>query len=166
MESSIYKSFFFLLFSCWWYRALVERGSRGNANMITREADYAIRVLVALAGRYKRGGEAAPVNRLASELDIPYRFLRKLTKKMVAKRLIASRRGRRGGVVLTRPPSKMTLYHAIAAMAPMSTTLSPCIAEPKFCGRSPFCTVHRELRRIQSDVDRRLKRLTLKRLLT
>ena len=133
--------------------------------MITREADYAIRVLVALAGRYKRGGEAAPVSRLAGELDIPYRFLRKLTKKMVAKRLIASRRGRGGGVVLSQPPGKLNLYHAIAAMAPLSATLSPCLAEPGFCGRSPFCAVHRELRRIQRDVDRRLKRLTLKRLL-
>jgi Rrf2 family iron-sulfur cluster assembly transcriptional regulator len=133
--------------------------------MITREADYAIRVLVALARRHSRTPSAVPVSLLAAELDIPYRFLRKLTKKMVARNLVESRRGRGGGLVLGRSPRRLSLYQAVSAMAPLSATLSPCLVGEGFCTRNGHCTVHRELRRIQNGVDRELKRLTLDRLL-
>lgn len=128
--------------------------------MITREADYAIRALVALARRHGDGTGAASMPEVAAEMEIPYRFLRKLSKKMVAAGLVRSLRGKGGGLMLARPPARISLYDAVTAVAPAGAVLSHCLLRPGECGRTVSCRVHGEFRMIQNDVDRRLKRVT------
>ncbi len=128
--------------------------------MITRETDYAIRTLMALAQR-EAGSRSVSMAILAEQMEIPYRFLRKLAKKMVAAGLIESRRGKGGGLSLARPPKSVSLYDAVAAIAPGSATISACLLDRKRCTRTPFCRAHEEFRVIQDDVNRRLKQITL-----
>jgi len=129
--------------------------------MITREADYGIRVLLQLARRERAGEGGASSVAIAGEMEIPYRFLRKLVKRMVAGRLLVSHRGKGGGLELARPAARITLFDILEIMAPAGTQLSQCVAKPNSCRRAGTCRVHRAIRGIQTSVDRQLRGTTL-----
>lgn len=130
--------------------------------MITRETDYAIRLVMALAGRQHRGEPTASLADVAREMDIPYRFLRKLVKRLVGAAILQSRRGKKGGVALARDPAAITLYDLVAATGPRGMELSPCVARPESCTRSALCRTLREFQVIQDKVDRHLKSVTVR----
>ena len=129
--------------------------------MITRETDYSMRLVLALAARHKKGVESVSSAEVADVMAIPYRFLRKLVKRLVAGGLIASRRGKGGGVVLARPPDTITLFDILTATGPKGVELSPCVTEPGSCQRSALCRLHREFKGLQNDVDKRLKNVRI-----
>ena len=128
--------------------------------MITREADYAIRAVLALARRRREGQGSASTAELSAEMEIPYRFLRKLVKRLVQARLVASRRGKGGGLILVCEPARVTLLDVIRAIGPAGARLSVCVVNPGLCGRSGFCSVHRVLRSAQQGLDRDLGAVT------
>ena len=125
--------------------------------MITRETDYSMRLMVALAERHKQGVTSASSADVAQEMDIPYRFLRKLIRRLVMADLILSRRGKGGGVALARKPSDINLLDILTATGPKGIELSPCVLDPDGCSRSSICRIHKEFARIQEDVGKRLK---------
>ena len=129
--------------------------------MITREADYAIRVLLQLARQARAGQGGAASADVAEAMDIPYRFLRKLVKRMVAGGLLKSRRGKGGGLELARPAGRITLFDILEIMAPVGTQLSSCVAKPGDCRRSGTCRVHQAISTIQTSVNRQLRGITL-----
>lgn len=125
--------------------------------MITRETDYSMRMVLALAGHHQRGVATVSSADIAREMDIPYRFLRKLVKRLVAGKLIGSRRGKRGGVSLARDPALITLFDIVKATGPRGVEMSPCISEPQACARAGLCQLLREFKVVQSGVERHLK---------
>lgn len=129
--------------------------------MITRETDYSMRMVLALAGHHKRGVATVSSADVASEMDIPYRFLRKLVKRMVMGGLVESRRGKKGGIALARDPELITLFDIVQATGPRGVEMSPCIADPQSCKRSALCQLLREFQVIQSGVDKHLKSVRL-----
>jgi Rrf2 family nitric oxide-sensitive transcriptional repressor len=132
--------------------------------MITREADYAIRVCLHLARQQRAGVARTGTAAMAKELEIPYRFLRKLVLRLVRLGLVASRRGKGGGVCLARRPDALTVRDVLSAVAPESTTLNICLMDGCGCRRSRQCTIHRALATVQATLDRELGRLTFARL--
>lgn len=129
--------------------------------MITRETDYSLRLMMALAEHQKQGEDSVSSAQVAEEMDIPYRFLRKLAKRLVASRLVESRRGKGGGLALSRKPDKITLFEVVQATGPRGAELSLCVSTPKSCQRSPLCRIHQEFAGIQAEVDKRLRAVTL-----
>lgn len=129
--------------------------------MITRETDYSMRLVLALANRKKRGILSASSAEVAKEMDIPYRFLRKLVKRLVEGGLIESRRGKGGGVALVKGPQDISLYDIVKLTGPRGIELSLCTTDPKSCNRSALCTMQREFFSIQNEVDKRLKKITI-----
>jgi len=129
--------------------------------MITREADYAIRVCLHLARQQVAGVAMVGTAAMAQELDIPYRFLRKLVLRLVRLGLLSSRRGKGGGVSLARRPETLTVLEVLRAVAPECTTLNICLLDGRSCRRSRQCTIHRALSTVQATLDRELGRLTL-----
>jgi len=125
--------------------------------MITREADYSMRLVVALAERKKRGILSVSSFEVAKELEIPYRFLRKLVKRLVGGGIIESRRGKGGGVALAKPDKNISLYDILQVMGPRGVELNICSSDPTSCARSPLCRMQREFSNIQMEVDLRLK---------
>ena len=128
--------------------------------MITREADYAIRTIACLAGHGVETQQPVSMADVSKQMNIPYRFLRKLARRLVQAGLVQSRRGKHGGLILTRSPASITLLDAIQGMAPDAAQLSPCLTNPKQCRRSGYCRVHAELRRIQQQTDLQLDQVT------
>ena len=129
--------------------------------MITRETDYSMRLVLALADRQKKGVLSVSSAEVAKDMEIPYRFLRKLIKRLVGGGIIESRRGKGGGVALAREPQSITLYDILAVMGPKGAELSLCTSDPKSCNRSALCTMQREFSKIQAEVDRRLKKVNI-----
>ena len=129
--------------------------------MITRETDYSMRMVLALAAHHRAGQKSISSATVASEMDIPYRFLRKLVKRLVSGGLIESRRGKNGGVGLAREPEKITLFDIVQATGPRGVEMTPCISKPQTCKRSGLCQLLKEFQVIQAGVARHLKNVRI-----
>ncbi len=125
--------------------------------MTTRETDYALRVVLYLSRQSLSGTPTASTSDLAAQMDIPYRFLRKIVRRLVDARLLHSQRGKGGGVELARPPRRISFMDVIAAIDPSSVHLNRCLLHRLACNRSRHCAIHNELHQIQRILDRRLK---------
>ena len=129
--------------------------------MITREADYAVRVMLLLARRERAGEGGASTLEIAGEMEIPYRFLRKLVKRMVDGGLLRTRRGKGGGLELARSAERISLFDILDVMSPTGTRLSLCIATPAACRRAGTCRMHRVIAAIQTSMDQQLRSVPL-----
>lgn len=127
--------------------------------MITREADYAIRIVLALA---RHAADPAPVSAevVADEMAVPYRFVRKIAGKLVRAGLVASARGRFGGLRLARRASTLSLLDVLMAVDPETVTLNICLLDPRACRRTGTCVIHPRLASIQADLERSLASVT------
>ena len=126
--------------------------------MITRETDYAIRAILGLAQAHG-AGRVMSVAELAKRMEIPYRFVRALSRKLVAARLVASKRGHGGGLILARAPKSISMLDVVRAMTPASMVLNRCLLTPAECPRSGHCPVHRQLGTLQGKLETMLKKL-------
>ncbi len=81
---------------------------------LTRGTDYAIRVLVHLAGLPP--GSRASQDRLANATAVPSQFLGKILQTLARAGLIVSFRGAQGGFELARLPQDVTLLDVVEAM--------------------------------------------------
>ena len=136
--------------------------------MITREVDYAIRTVLALS---KRGASpaantvAVATAELAKETGIPFRFLRRIVRKLVEGEILTSQRGNGGGVQLTKSPEAVSLLAVITAVDSRSTKLNLCTIHSDNCPNSGVCRVHHELFNLQNILEARLDQITMPQLL-
>ena len=79
---------------------------------ITLESDYAVRIVHCLA----QSGERTDAQTLADQTGVSLRFTLKIMRKLVAARIVRSYKGAKGGYVLTREPSAITLRQVIEAV--------------------------------------------------
>lgn len=99
--------------------------------MLSRTQEYALRAAVFLGRSYHDG--PLRTSELARTTGIPRNYLSKILHQMTRQGLVASERGRRGGVSLSRDPASVMLGEIISPFAPAN--------EPKRCvlGR-PECS--------------------------
>ena len=106
---------------------------------LTRAADYAVRVMIHLAG-HATGVRTTRVE-LASSGDVPEHFLSKILQALSRSGLINSHRGVTGGYVLARPAEAITLLEVIEALeGPI--VLNVCLTAGPSCERKGWCSVH------------------------
>ena len=131
--------------------------------MITREADYAIRVVLFLA---RRGPEAGAVasDAVAERMLIPYGFLRKIIQRLVTAGIVVTRRGKRGGIALARPNANLSLLDVLRAADPRSLQFNVCLDQRSRCVLSRDCPVRGELHRVQANLHTQLDEVTFDRL--
>jgi Rrf2 family protein len=127
--------------------------------MITREADYAIRVVVCLT-QSERDGVSVSTMDISEQMKIPYRFLRRIVRRMVLAGLLNTRRGKSGGVKLGRAPRKISVWDVVNTFDPQGAKLNKCLAAERICDRVSTCLVHKELNELQGLVEARLGSLT------
>jgi Rrf2 family protein len=106
---------------------------------LTKRADYAIRAMIALA----RSGADEPVSarRIASEMDIPVRFLPQVMADLGRSGLVRSTPGRHGGHRLARDPVLIDLLEIIEAIEGDSRRRT-CVLRGGPCNASGQCDVH------------------------
>ena len=128
--------------------------------MINRETDYAIRALLRLARQGE--GQVVSTTVLAEEMEIPYRFLRRIVLKLGERGLVHSVRGKQGGLQLARPAAAISLLDIVGAVEPTAIALNICLSpDGEGCHRSAECVVHEELAEIQAALHQRLAAVSL-----
>lgn len=124
--------------------------------MITREADYSIRAILFLSSKWPDGYPIA-ASVLAEKMDIPYRFLRRIVRKLADAGFVSSQRGRTGGIRLAKPPARISLFELLNAVDGRAIRFNTCLnPDSKVCTRESHCPVHRELQVLQHFLDERL----------
>jgi Rrf2 family protein len=128
--------------------------------MITREADYAFRI-VDMLSRVRLGELAVSVKHIAEQTLVPYRFARKIVAELTRGGFLAASRGKFGGVRLAVDKSKLNAYEIIALIAPKTLVLNRCIKEPGSCERSGYCNVHEKLKKAQDEYEKLLRKIKI-----
>lgn len=140
------------------------RGKKGGRQMlITRETDYALRILRALLD-----GQLHTVGQLAQDELLPQSFAYKILKKLQTANLITIVRGTAGGCRLAGDLSAVSLYDLMVAMGE-HCGLSACMDADYPCSwRSchGHCAVHSNLLKIQEILDQELRSHSLLEILT
>lgn len=130
----------------------------GEGLVITKETDYALRILRAL-----RDGELRTVGQVAKSEFLPQAFAYKILKKLEKAGLIQLVRGSTGGCRLAVDLSQVSLYDLMAALGERSD-LSACMADGFQCPWRQChsgCRAHNKLLGIQRALDRELRAHTL-----
>lgn len=106
---------------------------------LTRESDYAIRIVTFLAGRNKITGARV----IADGTDVTLRFSLKILHSLVQAKIVESFKGTNGGYKLAVDPEKLTLYDVISAIEG-EFYINRCLSEENPCQRNieGKCKVH------------------------
>ncbi|MEG2119569.1 MAG: Rrf2 family transcriptional regulator [Pseudoflavonifractor sp.] len=132
--------------------------------LITKETDYALRVLRVLAGGGRRS-----VPEICREEGIPTGFVYKIVQKLAAAGFLSITRGAEGGCLLDADLEKRTLYDVMTAVG--ETGLVSACMDPAYpCdwrgAHKNRCSVHCHLAAIQSTVNESMKRYSVASLFT
>ena len=123
--------------------------------LITRECDYAVRIVRALAG-----GEKLCVNQICEMEQLTPAFV---LKKLEKQEIVKSFRGSNGGYALKKSTTELTLLDIYLAVEP-DFYMIECMNPQKACARNQEdsgCMVHKELCRIQGRLVEELKAHTI-----
>ena len=126
--------------------------------LITRQTDYAIRILRALADEEQRSAKE-----ITEAEGVPQQFSYKIMKKLEKAGYIQIKRGAEGGCSLSMDLHKVSLYDLMAVMGDEALMIS-CMDGSFECtrpGNEKRCSVHRKLCRIQNSLVQQLKDCTL-----
>jgi len=126
---------------------------------LTRHADYALRVVIDLALH-----PSSRIGDIAWRWSAPPAFLAKIVRDLVRAGLLESLRGRKGGVVLARPASRISVLQVIEAVdGPLA--LNRCVPKGGGCLLSQSCPAWPLWARLQVIVAGELQAATIEGLL-
>lgn len=128
---------------------------------ITREIDYAVRIVRALKGEIKLSAIE-----IAKKESIPQAVSYKVLRSLLKSKVIGSMRGSSGGYYLRCDLTKMTLYDICRALGE-DMMITECIRKGYNCVNNKYgsCLVNKEFERIQNVIKLELQRTTLDKLL-
>ena len=127
--------------------------------LITRETDYALRMLSALAS-----GQQFTAGALCEQEMIPGQFGYKILKKLNPRGFVKIIRGKDGGCRLDCDLSQVTLYHLMKAIGEdiyISSCMEPGYECKRRKARNCRCSIHERLACIQKSFNQELKKYTL-----
>jgi Rrf2 family protein len=109
---------------------------------VSKKTDYALRALFTLVNHF--GGAPIPIRELARRNDVPKRFLEQIMLALKAQGWVDSVAGIRGGYVLAKSPSTITLgevvRHFDGIIAPIDCV---SVTSYKRCSQEPVCRFRR-----------------------
>jgi Rrf2 family protein len=84
--------------------------------MFSTKAEYGVRVMVELARRGGIAAEPVPLAEIAEHDGMPLAYLEHLVARLRKAGLVDSRRGSRGGYLLARSPTEITMAEVVEAL--------------------------------------------------
>jgi Rrf2 family protein len=123
---------------------------------INKDVEHALISLVEMS-REKRIYSA---RELSDHFQIPFEILSKILQRLARRELVASIQGPRGGYILNRSISDITLYEVVNAIHD-SVSVVPCIGGSKICRQEENCNIKESIEKVQSEFDRYFQTLTL-----
>jgi Rrf2 family protein len=125
---------------------------------VTRESDYAVRVLRELAG-----GKLKTVQLICERELVPFQYCYKILKKLEKKGLVKGFRGANGGYRIAKDMEVITLFDVITAIDE-TPVITECLKHGFDCPRNrglKACEIHAEFDRIQTLLLNSLKEKSL-----
>lgn len=126
--------------------------------MLTQTAEYALRVVIHLAGLAPEG--SARAGELAAELDIPANYLSKILHHLAAEGILTSQRGRHGGFRLARPASRLRVAAVVAPFDDLERFRS-CLLGATVCSERTACEAHQRWKPLAAGMLGFLERTTV-----
>ena len=77
---------------------------------LTKSADYALRILIYLAGKEQQITNTA----LSKALEVPYHNLTKIIQHLARSEVIRSKKGKNGGITLNKRPEDISVRQVIS----------------------------------------------------
>lgn len=120
--------------------------------------DYAIRIIVYLG---MKGGFAAS-REVSDNMGIPYGYVLKIARKLVAAEIVTTSTGIYGGISLNKKPEDISLLDLIQVME-STTKINRCLEEDKYCSRfaTETCPVRRFYCVLQDELESKLSSITI-----
>src|SRR5262245_450211 len=116
---------------------------------LSKKADYALIAMKHLALRGDRGSSSA--REIAELYDIPIELLAKVLQRLVRRGLLASQQGTRGGYLLARGPSQISVADVIQAIdGPV--TVTACSTDEGQCDQYAKGTVRDPLWKVRERI--------------
>ncbi len=132
---------------------------KGNMH-ITREADYAVRIIICLS----EAGRRMDAGSISERTDVTLRFALKILRKLVSQGIVKSFKGTQGGYELEREPSQITLREVVETVEG-TYYLSRCLNPLTPCERSCFCKAQKVYGEISTVVREQLEKVTFDQLI-
>jgi len=127
---------------------------------VSKQADYALRVLFTLVEHYGRG--PIPIRELARRNDAPKRFLEHILLDLKAKGWVDSLPGKNGGYVLAQRPEKIRMGQVVRYFDGLLAPIN-CVSASQYerCSQEPVCRFRRVFLQIRNDTARLMDQATL-----
>ena len=118
-------------------------------DLVRRNTDYAVRLMVHLARQYGQGPVSTRI--AAKEEGVSYPLACKLMQKLHGSKLIDSCMGPKGGFSLGKSPKEITLLEVVEAIqGPIS--INRCLLSSDACYRQADCPVRAKLEGVQDKI--------------
>ena len=129
--------------------------------LITKQTDYAIRILGSMAGDKSA---VHTTTELAEKLKISKPFVRAIMQKLNKEKIIISTKGKGGGFRMAMAPDKISIVSLINVFqGPIK--LDDCLIRKSLCPEVKTCSLKKKLKEIGCYINEEFKVLTLDKLL-
>jgi len=103
---------------------------------LSTKSRYGVRAILELALAY--GKKPLQVRAIAKRQAISSKYLEQLMAMLKSAGLLKSVRGSKGGYLLARPPTEITLYHVLEALEGPVCVIE-CLRQQEVCSRAGDC---------------------------
>ncbi len=125
---------------------------------LSKKADYALMAMKHLA--QKREACSTSAREIAEQYDIPIELMAKVLQRLVRMRLLASTQGTRGGYMLGRPATAISVAEVIEAIdGPF--TVTACSTDKHDCEQFNKCSIRDPLWQIRERIAAALGTVTI-----
>jgi Rrf2 family protein len=129
--------------------------------LITKQTDYAIRILAAMV---REKEDLFTTSGLAKRLKISQPFVRAILQKLNKEKVVVSSKGKGGGFKSALPPEKISIVSLIEIFqGPIK--LDNCLVRSDVCPDIKTCSLKKKLKEIGSYINDEFKTLTLDKIL-
>ncbi len=122
-----------------------------------RTSEYALKVFIQLVNSDQ---EVVSVKALHQQLNIPYKYLAALMRRLANAGFLTSQQGKNGGYMLSRPAGEINIRDIINELEG-SDKIESCILGLGACNSNPPCPMHRHWTHVSSALDDNIYSLTL-----
>jgi Rrf2 family protein len=116
---------------------------------LSKKADYALMAMRHLATQVDQSASSA--REIAEKYDIPVELMAKVLQRLVRQGLLVSQQGTRGGYLLARPATQISVADVIQAVeGPL--TVTACADDEASCEQFAKCNIRDPLWRIKDRI--------------